>query len=46
MRVCENCNLHFDVVWDNDGMGAPIEYCPRCGETEINEEPESENDEP
>ena len=28
--VCTACDLIFEVVWNNDGLGPP-EYCPMCG---------------
>ena len=29
--TCSYCNLGAQVVWEDDGCGAP-EFCPRCGE--------------
>lgn len=29
--VCPECDLHFTVIWSNDGLGPAAEYCPRCG---------------
>jgi hypothetical protein len=31
MLICSECDLHYEVVWNNDGCGAPVVYCPRCG---------------
>lgn len=33
--VCNECDLRYCVVWNNDGMEAPNCYCPRCGSSDI-----------
>ena len=30
MFECDECNLRFEVVWENDGQGTPDLFCPRC----------------
>lgn len=37
--TCNDCGLRYDVVWNNDGDIPPVEFCPRCGETDITQEP-------
>jgi len=32
MIECNVCGLTYQIVWNNDGMGSPTEFCPRCGE--------------
>jgi hypothetical protein len=35
---CEDCELRYNVVWDNDGGECPVVYCPRCGSDNIEEQ--------
>lgn len=31
MLVCVDCELRYEIIWNNDGMETPDRYCPRCG---------------
>lgn len=31
---CEECGLIYQVIWNNDGTGDAVQYCPRCAEPE------------
>jgi rRNA maturation endonuclease Nob1 len=35
MLKCQDCDLRYEVIWDNDGQESPCEYCPRCGSQEL-----------
>jgi uncharacterized paraquat-inducible protein A len=37
MLKCVECDLVYDVLWHNDGMEAPTNYCPRCGSEDLEE---------
>ena len=31
MLTCADCDLSYDVIYNNDGQGGAGNYCPRCG---------------
>ena len=35
MMFCPDCELHYDVTWNNDGQEPPTKFCPRCGCEEV-----------
>jgi len=43
MIKCEECELYYDVIWNNDGGEPPLSFCPRCGaEDPTNEDNQEE----
>lgn len=30
MIICPECDVHFTVIWNNDGF-SKLEFCPMCG---------------
>lgn len=45
MIICQDCDLNYEVVWNNDGQEAPCKFCPRCGSEELKTETAEEADE-
>ena len=44
MLGCPECGLIYDVVWNNDRLGSPDLYCPRCGEADPLREPDEDEE--
>ncbi len=40
MITCEECKLHYEIIYNNDMMGVDMEFCPRCGCRDLIEDEE------
>ena len=43
MLTCD-CDLSYDVVYNNDGQGGAGNYCPRCGSEKLTYDDDQEID--
>ena len=38
MLKCNDCDLHYEVIWNYDGQEPPQYFCPRCGSESLEAE--------
>ena len=36
--LCNECDLTYRVIWDQDDGESPANYCPRCGGGDVEHE--------